>query len=81
MFHLLGLRMSVASGSSELERLTMTRLQNKNAIITGAASGIGRASALLFAEAGANLVLGDLACAGPTRTRIAGAPWVAGRCC
>jgi len=29
-------------------------------VITGAASGIGRASALRFAAEGANLVLGDL---------------------
>jgi NAD(P)-dependent dehydrogenase (short-subunit alcohol dehydrogenase family) len=35
------------------------RLQDKVAIITGAGSGIGRASALLFAAEGARLVLGD----------------------
>ena len=35
------------------------RLQGKVAIITGAGSGIGRASALLFASEGAQLVLGD----------------------
>lgn len=35
----------------------MLRLQNKIAIITGASSGIGRASALLFAREGAKLVL------------------------
>ncbi len=35
------------------------RLEGKVAIITGAGSGIGRAAALLFAEAGAALVLGD----------------------
>lgn len=35
------------------------RLEGKVAIITGAGSGIGRASALLFAEEGARLVLGD----------------------
>lgn len=38
----------------------MTRLQNKHAIITGAASGIGRAAAHAFAKSGASLVLGDL---------------------
>jgi NAD(P)-dependent dehydrogenase (short-subunit alcohol dehydrogenase family) len=38
----------------------MSRLQGKQAVITGAASGIGRASALLFAERGAKLVLTDL---------------------
>ncbi len=35
------------------------RLRGKVAIITGAGSGIGRASALLFAAEGARLVLGD----------------------
>jgi NAD(P)-dependent dehydrogenase (short-subunit alcohol dehydrogenase family) len=35
-------------------------LRGKVAIITGAATGIGRASALLFAQAGARLVLADL---------------------
>ena len=36
------------------------RLNGKSAIITGASSGIGRASALLFAREGANLVLADI---------------------
>jgi NAD(P)-dependent dehydrogenase (short-subunit alcohol dehydrogenase family) len=36
------------------------RLKNKNAIITGASNGIGRASAILFAREGANLVLADI---------------------
>ncbi len=36
------------------------RLDGKIAIITGAGSGIGRASALLFAAEGAKLVIGDL---------------------
>ena len=38
----------------------MNELQNKVAIITGAASGIGRAAALRFAEEGARLALGDV---------------------
>jgi NAD(P)-dependent dehydrogenase (short-subunit alcohol dehydrogenase family) len=36
------------------------RLQDKVAIITGAASGIGRATAILFAREGARLVLNDI---------------------
>ena len=38
----------------------MGKLDGRVAIITGAASGIGRASALLFAEAGATVVLADV---------------------
>jgi NAD(P)-dependent dehydrogenase (short-subunit alcohol dehydrogenase family) len=37
------------------------RLHGKSAVITGAGSGIGRATALLFAEHGARLVIGDKA--------------------
>jgi len=36
------------------------RLQNKGAIITGASSGIGRATAILFAQEGARVVLVDI---------------------
>src|SRR5918995_1030000 len=36
------------------------RLDGKVAIVTGAGSGIGRASAILFAEQGARLVCADL---------------------
>jgi NAD(P)-dependent dehydrogenase (short-subunit alcohol dehydrogenase family) len=36
------------------------RLQDKVAIVTGAASGIGRATAILFAGEGARLVLNDI---------------------
>lgn len=38
----------------------MTELRGKTAIVTGAASGIGRATAELFADAGAKLVLNDV---------------------
>jgi NAD(P)-dependent dehydrogenase (short-subunit alcohol dehydrogenase family) len=37
------------------------RLEGKVAVITGAASGIGRASAIRFAEEGAHVVVADLA--------------------
>jgi NAD(P)-dependent dehydrogenase (short-subunit alcohol dehydrogenase family) len=39
----------------------MNTLQGKTALVTGAASGIGRASALLFAAEGASVVALDLA--------------------
>jgi NAD(P)-dependent dehydrogenase (short-subunit alcohol dehydrogenase family) len=44
------------------------RLQGRTAIITGAASGIGRASAKLFAEEGAELALVDCDAAGLRET-------------
>jgi NAD(P)-dependent dehydrogenase (short-subunit alcohol dehydrogenase family) len=46
----------------------MGRLDGKVAIITGAASGIGRASALLFAREGARLVVADRNAAGLSAT-------------
>ena len=39
----------------------MKRLEGKSAVVTGAASGIGRASAILFAEQGAKVVAVDRA--------------------
>ena len=38
----------------------MKRLQDKVAVITGAGSGIGRETVLLFLEHGANVILGDM---------------------
>lgn len=48
----------------------MKRLENKIAIVTGAASGIGRAIAILFAREGAKVIIGDLT----TVAREGGAP-------
>lgn len=39
----------------------MMRLDGKTAVVTGAASGIGRATAQRLAEAGAHVLLGDIA--------------------
>ncbi len=44
------------------------RLRDKVAIVTGAASGIGEATALLFAEHGANVVTSDIDVDGSQRT-------------
>lgn len=38
----------------------MNRFAGKTALVTGAGSGIGRASALRFAEEGANVVVADI---------------------
>lgn len=38
----------------------MKTLKNKVAIITGASSGIGRATALLFAKEGAKVIVSDI---------------------
>src|SRR5262249_18130832 len=53
-----------ATGS--LARAAM-RLRDKVAVVTGAASGIGRATATLFAHEGARLVLNDIDAAGLAR--------------
>jgi len=50
------------------------RFENKVAVITGGASGIGRAVALRFAQEGANVMIGDINLEGLEETaRLAGA--------
>ena len=38
------------------------RIENKNAVITGGASGIGRATARRFVQEGANVLIADRNC-------------------
>ena len=54
------------------------RFQGKNVLITGAASGIGRATAILFAEEGARVTIGDMNGAGleETATMMITAPQI-----
>ena len=47
-------------------------LQGKRVVVTGAASGIGKATALVLAQLGADLVLVDRAAMDATREEIAG---------
>jgi NAD(P)-dependent dehydrogenase (short-subunit alcohol dehydrogenase family) len=49
----------------------MRTLEGKRAIVTGAASGIGRATAALFAAEGAGVVLADIDAAGAEATAAA----------
>jgi NAD(P)-dependent dehydrogenase (short-subunit alcohol dehydrogenase family) len=68
--------------SRNLKGEGMTRLEGKVAFITGAATGIGRATAVLFAREGATVVVADIAAAAAEETAhlapdrmSAGMPW------
>jgi NAD(P)-dependent dehydrogenase (short-subunit alcohol dehydrogenase family) len=54
--------------SGGTDEMAVGRLQDKVAIITGGASGIGKATAEVFAENGAKVVLGDIDVSGGQET-------------
>ena len=56
------------TGFKEIVMTVDGRLKDKVAIITGAASGIGKATAILFAKEGARLALADVDAAGLKET-------------
>ena len=47
-------------------------LQNKTAVVTGGASGIGKATAFMFARAGASVIIGDIDEAGGNKAAAEG---------
>src|SRR5260370_40084326 len=57
---------------ASLGAVPLTSLKDRTAVVTGGASGIGRALALLFAREGANVVVADLDEAGMAETVAGG---------
>jgi NAD(P)-dependent dehydrogenase (short-subunit alcohol dehydrogenase family) len=58
-----------------LGEIRMDQLSGKVAVITGAASGVGKAAAILFAQAGASVVLADLNTTGGEEVAHAASQW------
>ena len=50
------------------EKESLMRFEGKNVLVTGAASGIGRATAIRFAAEGADVTIGDVNEAGLQET-------------
>jgi len=60
--------LTARDGERETRAVPLTSLQGRTAVVTGGASGIGRALSLLFAREGANVVVADLDEAGMAET-------------
>src|SRR4051795_3127151 len=57
------------AGDEEREQMSTEELSGRVALVTGAASGLGRAVATALAEAGATVGLGDIDTEGAEKTR------------
>ncbi len=57
------------------------QFENKSIIVTGAATGIGKATAIAFAKAGASVTIGDVLDAAQARGLVAAAVSACGGFC
>lgn len=68
-------RVQGVSEQHNLKEKSMPGIEGKAIAITGAGSGIGEATAILLAERGATVVLGDLRSDSAKKSRRESRPW------